>query len=174
MPYSMPDIYNATFIGRGADISNMLIDFEGNAGGKLVNSICINQENGIFIEYVENRQDSFYQFENGRLQLKNNIFFNVADNMANDIFKINAEPGVDITSQTEAIQAYFHDAGNLISDPVIVIDEIVCFLIPQGNVTGDMAEYPDQWFDHVNYKGAFGSYNWLYGWTLISEEGYVQ
>ena len=28
-----------------------------------------------------------------------------------------------------------------------------------------------EWFEEVTFKGAFGSNNWIEGWTLLSESG---
>ena len=46
-PYAIPNIYNATYIGRGADAGKRVITFRDNAGGKYYNSIFANQKKGI-------------------------------------------------------------------------------------------------------------------------------
>jgi len=46
-------------------------------------------------------------------------------------------------------------------DPIVRI-----FAIVHSGLT----PYPDDWFDDVSYQGAFGTFNWASGWTLISQE----
>jgi hypothetical protein len=41
--------------------------------------------------------------------------------------------------------------------------------LPNPKLQGNMAEYPDSWFQAVNFKGAFGESNWIEGWTLLAE-----
>ena len=40
----------------------------------------------------------------------------------------------------------------------------------------DLADYPDEWFDIVTYKGAIdpSGYNWLDGWSLLSKSGKIK
>ena len=45
---------------------------------------------------------------------------------------------------------------------------------PNNDVFTDLAPNSDNWFLDVNYKGAFMNDNWLFGWTLISQEGKIQ
>jgi hypothetical protein len=173
-PYSIPQVYNATFIGRGLDIGDHLISFSNNAGGKFVNSIFINQGKGIDVEFDPDGDDSFRQFQIANLELKNNIFYQIADNSPAGIFQVSAKPGVNISDQQAEFQGYFGTAGNVVLDPGIEIDGLQVFPIPQGNVYDNIAGYPDPWFENVSYKGAFGSYNWAYGWTLLSQQGLLQ
>ncbi|MDZ7744091.1 MAG: hypothetical protein U5Q03_20750 [Bacteroidota bacterium] len=174
MPYSIPAIFNTTFIGRGNDIEDHLISFFDNAGGRFANSIFLKQGKGVEMEYNPNRDDSYRQYMEGRLEVKNNIFFLVADDTPQGIFTIAAEPGVDITEEQEQFQAYFTGAGNTVSDPGISMDDMEFSPIPKGNVYENLAEYPDPWFDPVNYKGAFGAYNWASGWSYLSQLGLLQ
>ncbi len=174
LPYSNPEIYNVTFIGRGNDIVNFLVSFSRNAGGNMVNSILINQGKGMSIEYNTDRDDSFRQLEIGNLVVKNNIFYNVADDTKESICAISAETGIDISEELAYFQKYFTEAENSIQDPVIIRDEIVVYPIPEGNVNQNLAPYTDEWFIRANYKGAFGSYNWTYKWSLLSQEGLLE
>jgi hypothetical protein len=172
-PYSLPLIYNVTMIGAGEQFEKKAIAFSLNGGGVFANSILINQGKGVFIEYVENSDDSYKQFERGNLELKNNIFFNVENNVPDDIFNILAAEGVDISEESEQIKAYFFSAGNEVSDPGIMVSGDAVNPIPTGNVYDNLAEYNDPWFEAVGFKGAFYTYNWLSGWTLLSECGYI-
>ena len=170
-PYSIPLVYNVTFIGRGAEIGDHLISFFDNAGGKFVNSIFIRQGKGVEVEYSPNREDSYGQFKDGQLEIKNNIFWDIADNNANSIFRVIAEPGIDISEEQIEFENYFAIAENRIVDPGIEVEGTKIHVIPQAAIHENMAPYPDSWFHEVNYKGAFGSYNWAAGWTYLSELG---
>jgi len=172
-PYSIPEIYNATFIGRGEEINNSLMSFDFNAGGEFANSIFINQGNGIELEYTPNRMNSFTQFEKANLKIKNNVFFNINNDTPEGIFKVVAESGIDVSEQNAVFQEYFSTAKNIIFDPGIKYEDGSYNIIPFGDVFTNLAPYPSAWFDNVNYKGAFGNYNWADGWTLLSQSGYI-
>jgi hypothetical protein len=74
-PYSMPTIYNATYVGHGGN----LITFRDDAGGTYANSIFFNTSGGIELEYRDDQHDTWSQFaEEGNLVIKNNIFKDVA------------------------------------------------------------------------------------------------
>lgn len=163
LPYAIPKIYNATYIGRGASAGKRVITFRDNAGGHYLNSIFVNQAKGIDIENLADNQDSYKQFANGNLTLQNNVFWNVADGTAAGLFKVSG-PGANPTDSLAAITAfadYFTAANNTVENPVIDIYNPV----PGSPVTDNLAPYDDPWFDAVGYKGAFGSENWAYGWT---------
>ena len=163
LPYAIPTIYNATYIGRGADAGKRVITFRDNAGGHYLNSIFTEQTKGIDIENLEEAQDSYKQFTDGNLSLENNIFWAVSDGTAEGLFKISgsgASPA-DSLAAVEAFAAYFEDAGNAVANPVISQENPV----PSNPQTDNLAPYNDSWFEVVSYKGAFGSDNWAAGWT---------
>ncbi|OQX81736.1 MAG: hypothetical protein B6D61_00285 [Bacteroidetes bacterium 4484_249] len=162
-PYAIPTIYNATYIGRGADAGKRVITFRDNAGGHYLNSIFTEQAKGIDIENLIEDQDTYKQFQDGNLTTENNVFWNVADNTAEGIFKISG-PGANEADSLTAVQAfaaYFEDAANTVANPGISKDNPV----PSNAQTDNLAPYNDNWFEAVNYKGAFGSENWAEGWT---------
>ncbi|MCB0805736.1 MAG: hypothetical protein KDC05_08040, partial [Bacteroidales bacterium] len=78
-PYATPKIYNATYIGRGADAGKRLITMRDNAGGHYVNSIFLNQAKGVDIELLADGQCSYNRFQDGDLTFMNNIFYNVGE-----------------------------------------------------------------------------------------------
>ena len=166
MPLSIPKIFNATFIGRGSSITNHTIAFRENAGGFYANSIIINQGSGIEIEYTENRDNSYTQFLNNNLEIRNNLFYNIADNR---IFSIIAESEVVVSEYENILNDYFSSANNFIADPGIEITEDYYQIIPMNNYNENLFSYPDTWFDQVDYRGAFGYYNWLKGWSLFAQ-----
>lgn len=169
-PLCIPEIYNATYVGNGLLNSAELMTFSDNAGGKYFNSIFINQLQGIFIEYVNGFNDSYYQFTRGNLKIEKNIFYNIENNNAETIFSVFTKSSEDLTEEQTLLQNYFTNAGNQIADPQIVITETDYDLEPKGNVTSNLADYSDEWFEPVNYKGAVNPEgdDWLNGWTLLS------
>lgn len=172
LPYSLPGLYNLTLIGSGTNTSSYAIDFSRNAGGNIGNSIIVNQINGIKIEFKENLESSFNQFENQNLSLKNNIFYDIAGNDSSLIFSIYSDTGVEVIEQNNRIRSYFSEAGNIINDPALVYQNDMYNPIPGNIVFTDFAPYPSPWFETANFKGAFGTYNWASGWTLLSRQGF--
>ncbi|MCF6171061.1 MAG: hypothetical protein L3J66_08815 [Bacteroidales bacterium] len=162
-PYATPTIYNATYIGRGAEAGKRVITFRDNAGGHYRNSLFVNQARGVDIENLQEDQDSYRQFVDGNLSLENNVFWDVADGTAEGIFKISgagANPA-DSLAAVLAFADYFATAGNEVANPGIDKENIV----PSNPQTANLAAYGDAWFDQVAYKGAFGTDNWAAGWT---------
>jgi hypothetical protein len=163
-PYATPEIYNATYIGRGTGNGKRIITFRDNAGGTYANSIFINQDKGIDIELLSG-ECSFDRFQAGDLEIKNNIFYNVSDNTASGIFKVSfgngASTNPDSANATSDFVNYFTSAQNIISDPGVSAQNPI-----PTNASGNLATYPIEFFDVVNYKGAFGNSNWAQGWTL--------
>lgn len=173
LPYSIPFLYNGTFIGRGTFISNQTVQLGRNAGGRIANCIFMNQAEGVFIEYKESFTDSYAQFENGNLQIKNNVFWDIAGNVTDQIFNVYSTAGVDNSIQNQIFKAYFSQALNVVADPGIIITDESYMLLPTMNVFDNLAPYPDPWFSNVNYKGAFGQVNWLKNWTLLDQSGFI-
>ncbi len=173
-PYSTPVIFNSTFIGRGAYVLNKTGLINNNGAGTYANNIFLNQSTGFFVEYVENAMDSYQQFEQGNLQIKNNVFYDVAGNDTINIFNVYASEGVDVSNQNSIFKSYFNSAKNKVADPGIQYSDDSLYPIPEGNVFDNLADYPDAWFEQVGYKGAFYTYNWASGWTLLSQSGYLQ
>ncbi len=175
-PFCIPEIYNATYIGNGYLNSAELMTFADNAGGKYYNSIFFNQMQGVFVEYVSGFNDSYYQLTKDNLKIENNIFYNIENNNQETIFSIYTKTSEDLSEEQLLLQNYFAEGENIILDPQIEITETDYVLIPQGNVSDNLAPYTDNWFDPVNYKGAFDPEgdDWLNGWTLVSQSGKIR
>jgi len=47
-------------------------------------------------------------------------------------------------------------------------------LIPRDIIFTNLAPASSDWFDPVNFKGAFGTYKWATSWTLLSQEGLLK
>ena len=168
-PYATPTIYNVTYVGRGDGAGKRIITFRDNSGGHYSNSIFYNQEKGIDIELLVN-ECSYTRFEDGELTLKNNIFF---DTSTNPIFKVSVGDGVsedDENDANAALAAYYLAAGNDVTNPGFTLDGLSFKIIPTNDVSENMDSYPGDWFQIVNYKGAFDpASNWAEGWTLFSK-----
>ena len=173
-PFSLPVIYNGTFIGRGNNITNKIVRMDRYAGGQIGNSIFLNQHSGLYIQYKENYNNCFDQFENGNILIKNNIFWDIAENSAIDIFNVYAESGVNVDSQNEIFKEYFTEAENTVSNPGIEITDETFYILPTGNITDNLAPVPDSWFKNVDYKGAFLYDNWARNWTLVYQSGWIE
>ena len=173
-PFSLPVIYNGTFIGRGNNITNKIVRMDRYASGQIGNSIFLNQHSGLYIQYKENYNNCFDQFENGNIQIKNNIFWDIAENSAIDIFNVYTESGVNLDSQNEIFKEYFSEAENTVSNPGIEITDETFFILPTGNITDNLAPEPDSWFKNVDYKGAFLYDNWARNWTLVYQSGWIE
>lgn len=170
LPYTHPVIYNATFIGKGMNslVEKNAFHIRDNWGGEYHNSIFGDvSEKAIEIEDLESGEDSRARLEAGDIVFANNLFFDfaagstLADLVTDDwilpyIESANtvADPGLGGLSRNAD--------GNL--DPRPAADGPA--------YTGEMSGVPETtFFDSVNYKGAFGSENWAYGWTALYSYG---
>lgn len=188
MPYAIPVIYNATYIGRGEAAGKRVITFRDNAGGKYHNSIFANQAKGIDVEILIGDQNSFKQMADGNLEVKNCIFSDVADGTDKSIFKLsyvgdsldNSGNKVEVDgkqlptvalmqkvdSNTPTWVAKFNGDNNSAETALITAANP----IPATGANNGAAP-TDGWFTNVTYQGAFepGGTNWAAGWTLYFE-----
>jgi hypothetical protein len=171
-PLSLPYLFNLTLVGSGTDNSRTGICFSRNAAGWFSNSILLNQQDGVRIEFKPGVEDSYEQFKDGNLQLMGNVFYDVSGNDADSAFMgYSADPGEDLTVQNASLRLHFSDAGNKIEDPGMSYGGGQYRLVASDYIFSGLAPYPDEWFDEVSYQGAFGTFNWASGWTLLSQEG---
>jgi len=191
-PYAEPFIYNATYIGRGAEAGKRTITFRDNAGGHYVNSIFAFQKKGIDVEILASQENSYNQMVNGLLEVKNCIFSDVADMTGNGIFKlsyvgdsINAagEPvmnpeDIEVQLPTVALlakvaenqpiwQAKFDLWNNSATTALVTAQNPV-----PASGANNPATPTDSWFTTVSYQGAFEpavANHWAKGWTKLFE-----
>ncbi|MEZ5105685.1 MAG: hypothetical protein R2757_14395 [Draconibacterium sp.] len=162
-PYSIPNIFNATFIGNNNSGEGSCIKFANNAGGIIANSILMNNNHGVSLEVTDSKHDCYNQWKQGNLAVRNNVFYEVASTTPAAIFKLT---GIYTEEQQTEFQNYFSVARNEISNPNLNWEE--GNYLPEPKVQGEFANYPAPWFQIVNFKGAFGESNWIEGWTLLS------
>ncbi len=169
-PYTMPQIYNLTALGHGLAKTGDLIRFSTNAAGYFINSIFVNQQSGVSVEYDLESSNSLEQWQRGNIQLKGNTFFDIANNDAGQIFKINGdEPETSVQVEW---QNYFESASNQVANPNFTALYPPYNLYPTTVLTTEIIP-DDDFFDQVNYRGAFKNQNWLLGWSLLSREGII-
>jgi len=173
-PFSMPVISNATYIGAGKALGNILISFNRNSAGKYYNSIFTNQQYGVLIEKTENSGDSFDQLQNENLVFANNIFYNIAGNDLDSMLMIynRKDPGSQRVSLF--LKEYFLKNENIIHDPGIKLSNGQYHVLPDTIAYQNLYDMTDEWYYSVNYKGAFGSVNWTRDWTLLDKHGIIQ
>ncbi|MEW6194622.1 MAG: T9SS type A sorting domain-containing protein [Bacteroidota bacterium] len=176
-PYAFPQIFNATFLGSGktstnADNSEMfkLRDFW---GGSYKNSIFGDYAGkAMDVEDLATGNDSRLRLENGEIVFNNNIWFDFGG-------------GNDFTAlgKHEWEAAYLNNAANnnTIENPQLAgisrtrNENLDPRPTADGAAYSNLADYPaeDDFFEKVNYKGAFGSTNWLKGWTALDHYGFL-
>jgi hypothetical protein len=173
-PFSLAQVWNATFIGTGSTSPKSTVAiFRDCSAGEMHNSIFTNFPIGVQIEDVADGQDSYQMLTDGKLALRNNLFWDVANNdTAKQIVKVTNEPG---SLYGKAFQA----GQNKIGNPNVTISfQTNGTLNPvPGNATEvNGAPAPTEAFlDKVTYRGAFqpSGTNWLKGWTLLANDGYI-
>jgi len=171
-PYSVPSLFNMTLIGSGPDSGLRLIEFSRNAGGIIGNSILVNQQYGVALEYKEGLECSYSQFTSKRLKLLNNLFYDIHHNDQEYQFFVYAENALNISEQDSLFKSHFLNGSNQVKYPGIVYSGESLDLIPEIN-SNDLAEYPSEWFEKADFKGAFKTFNWASGWSLLSQSGYL-
>lgn len=164
LPFSLPNIFNSTFIGTGELGNGNCIIFENNAGGVVANSIFLNKTKGVFLEVTDQHHDSYSQWQNEKLEVKNNLFYEVANSDAESIFQLS---GIYTDEIRNEWVSSFYSSKNEIKNPDINLSSNN--YIPSNKIIGNLAEFSSSWFQVVDFKGAFGESNWIEGWTLLSE-----
>jgi hypothetical protein len=186
-PYSTPVIYNATFIGAGADGGSQVMKFRENTGGIYANSIFTGFEKGVDVDTggkdgatIASGQDSEARFTAGDLALKANIYYDIAgasdiagivaigdDHGANGDFKSNFIAGLDTNNNT------FEDPqlGGISRDIDGGLDPRPASDGPA--YTGTLVDLPADtaFFKTVTHKGAFGWRNWAASWSKLGTSG---
>lgn len=74
-PYATPIFFNVTSVGNSGARA---LTFRDNAGGEYHNSIFTDFGRGVDVEFLKGQsQNSYKQFEDGKLKLENNVFYNI-------------------------------------------------------------------------------------------------
>lgn len=167
-PLSAPEIYNATFIGAGADsgTTRRAFNIRDNAGAFYHNSI--------FTDFggrgIDVQDDSAARVGAGDLDFRNNIWWAFgAGSTPEEIANANA-----LSLFTEG------DRNNQIIDPQVrgvsrTFDAMLDPRPAEGSpaLSGGAAAVADGFFTAVTYQGAFGEVNWASSWTALGSGGYI-
>ncbi len=182
-PTSMPIIYNATYIGAGANAypkyENMVFKIRQNSSPTYKNSIFYDfpgTSSGVIID-VEDKDDpdSRDRMEAGDLVFANNLWYE---------FGVGSTSWAELTKSDQGyVQTHMKANNNWLQNPQIrgvgrlfnqtennVLDPRPA---PDGPAfTNDKADLPaGGFFTQVNHIGAFGDDMWLSGWTFLSKSG---
>jgi hypothetical protein len=174
--FSQPQIYNLTMIGQGTSGNNANAMFLHEGTGAFIhNSIVMNFSRGLNLTTTGSTGNTTRdRLANGDLVFKNNIFFNIGTNTTFDY--ISAGNGVDAY---QPLVQHLQNNANIIGDPGFNIAPGSLNLIPAGGslpLTHPRSAYPAGSLNGFNYQtvnhiGAFGSSNWMSGWTAASAYG---
>lgn len=177
-PFATPKIFNGTFVGGG---DNRALTLRDNAGGEYHNSIFTNYGKGIDVEDLDATDgDSYNQFKIGNLKFQNLLFFDVRDDMVDNIV-LRLDYSVDTNPALEGIQpmeeTLIGDAavgtnisGIQVADPVF---DTVFLPSASDEVTMNVSDKPaDAHFVDAAYKGAFepAGTAWHAGWSLWANQ----
>jgi len=156
-PYTSAKVANVTLVGTGKDKAND-DDNDGfylrrNNKLKIYNSIAVNFRYGLVIDGANTKTNA----ENGELVVRNSV---LNGSKGPYLYKQGTAADLDpiIAAQT----------WNISSDPVTLTS--IAFTAPNPVPVGTVAMQPynlpgDNFFESTSYVGAFGSSNWLDGWT---------
>ena len=170
LPENQPLIYNATLIGRNPSQEESTITFLYYGGGFIRNTILLYPGSGIDIRYTDLPGDSYSLFESGKLALNNNILYPVE--YPDPLFSCYSDKGEDVSEQNAILADSLEAWQTSYEDPGISADDGYS-LLPPSTEFDNLAPSTNGWFEEVSYKGAFDSNNWIEGWTLLYESGYV-
>jgi len=176
MPFAIPQIYNLTVIGSGADSenpqTNAALRMKDNTGGFFHNSIFTD-----LLDYAIRIDDTDTEDQQaaGNLGTFGVIWgaFGASDGSAASL--------TNNESAAELAVINGIDNSNTIADPMLggISREADGGLdpIPAAGSPAYTAPFSDpvsDFFDDVDYKGAFSSAtgNWAAGWTYLSQQGY--
>ena len=191
-PFSQPTIYNVTYVGLGADVTDLpdgdaddfAILLRDNAGGFYNNSIFTDfPGRGVAIE-DRSGDDAFDRLQAGDLAFNNNFFFGFgAGSTAADLFIAVDTDEVLVPGSSATVASTFTTNGNVIEDPVLLNMDRSTSIDPRPQQGGPAATgatgAADDFFENVSYFGAFApadgstSGSWMNGWTAIVEYGIV-
>ncbi len=184
-PYAIPVILNATYIGSGANgnnpQSNAAWRMKDNTGGKYYNSVFDDyKEYAIRIDDDTTRA----QYDAGNLASGGNVFGKFGDydgtvaslarniDSPQELGMLNGENNSNkIIGNALVVDAVDRDQGALVKVDPRVTD--VTSAVWDTTTMIDIPEGHEDFFTEVDFKGAFGTFNWARGWTYLDQKGYM-
>lgn len=170
LPDNQPVVYNVTFIGNMDAEVKSLVHFSDYGGGFIRNSILLHAGEGIALKYTNKPGDSYGLFQSGRVAPENNIFY--PDEDPEPRFFCYSDMGEDLETENKIMADSLAAWETSYEDPGISAFDGYTVL-PLTTEFDNLAPYTNNWFETVTFKGAFGSNNWIEGWTLLYEAGYI-
>ncbi len=172
-PYSMPIIFNATYVATPS-LDSKLIDLRDNAGGKYFNSIFKGFAEGLQIENRSSGEDSYNRFVARDIEFVANFWHDIGGDTA--LAFVYDDDGNVIASETTELFNYLTGAEgmNTVEDVISAWAGSSYDPRPAGSATsgaGMESEYSN--IEDVDYYGAFAptGTTWASGWTYISGAG---
>lgn len=183
-PYAIPVILNATYIGSGANgnnpQSNAAWRMKDNTGGKYYNSVFDDyKEYAIRIDDDTTRA----QYDAGNLASGGNVFGKFGDydgtvaslarnGSTQELGMLNGENNSNaVIGNALVVDAVDRDQGALVKVDPRVTD--VTSAVWDTETMIDIPEGHEGFFSEVDFKGAFGTFNWAKGWTYLDRQGYM-
>jgi hypothetical protein len=175
--FSKPQIYNLTLIGSAAagtpnTTDNNVMFFTENTGVQIHNSILMGFGGGINITDVGGTNgNSRDRLTAGDVAFKNNIWTSIADNTT-----------AGIANNLPALQTYMEAVANgneISSTPGITITASSFSLVPAAGslaLTKTRSALPPAngfTYATADFIGAFGTENWLKGWSAADAYGFL-
>lgn len=174
--FTRPRVYNMTLIGQGnsGNTDNVMLFTEG-CGGYIHNSIIRDFARGINPDNVgATGMTSRDRLANGDLVFSHNIFFNIGTSTT-----LEYVGSPDGATPLTALVEHLTNNNNEVGDPTVgVVDGKFKLLPSAGSLpltksrsplpTGEVNGFTYQTADFI---GAFGSTNWLKGWTAADAYG---
>lgn len=172
LPYTTPQIANATFIGNNYATQTHLIKYGRNGAGSYYNSLFVQQQKGIQLELTDEPANCFNQFEQSRIVFSHNLFYDIAQNNQEAIFSLQNKTSQASAPYLTLLNEHFTANRNHFTNVNIGFIAGQFHLIPSSEARGDVLIITNSFFERNTYKGAFGpdEDSWLEPWSLLYEE----
>ncbi|HYG40225.1 MAG TPA: hypothetical protein VD908_16465 [Cytophagales bacterium] len=170
--FSKPQIFNLTSIGQenGGTTSNRAMFFTEGSGGLINNSIVMNFASGVELTDVgATGMNSRDRLASGDLAFKNNIFFKIGDNSM-----------ATVSHGLAALETHLTANANVLGDPqlaaasgtakinLLPVADGAAFTTPRAALPAADNGFT---YETADFIGAFGTNNWMKGWTAADAYG---
>ncbi len=178
-PYASPTVSNVTYIGSGSDgsatgDSGEMLKFRDNTAGLYTNSIFMSDMgySADVEDVADNTVDSRARLEADELNITYSHFYDFGAGEAASMF------GEQDFTQTELALSVNANTGTV--DPQLngisrTNDGNLNPTLAEGSAALTYANFDalDDFFTEVAYTGAFGTDNWLAGWSALADYGFT-
>ena len=171
LPFAIPTFANATFIGSGlgAPNSSRVLTIRDNAGAKYWRSVFYDFQNGVRIEDRDGGGDSRERAEAGNINFVDVLFSNVVSSTPafDDVFGFYEDAPDDDTAVDPADLAGPVSFGT--SGLSVMRGQGGALSLAATSAPAPTVALPGDFLDQTDFIGAFGSTNWMNGWTALSQ-----